>query len=117
MRIPKHPTLIRRHLEARIREFKLNGPFVAASLVTLHTKCGRPGCHCQSGEGHLAHHLTYKIKGKTRSVYVPHDLVLEVQQWVHEHKRIKPLMRHISNLALAQIQAHVTSQRRKAGRS
>ena len=117
MKIPKHPTLIRRHLDARLKEFKADGPFVAASLVAFRRKCGQPGCHCQSGEGHLAHHLTYKVKGKTRSVYVPQDLLAEVQQWVSEHKRLKPLMHHISNLALAQIQAHVTSQCRKAGRS
>ncbi len=117
MKTPTHPTLIRRHLAARIREFKLNGPFVAASLVAFRRKCGRAGCHCQSGEGHLAHHLTYKIKGKTRSVYVPHDLLPEVQLWVREHQRLKPLMRHISSLALAQIQAHALAQRRKAGRS
>ena len=117
MKVPKHPTLIRRHLEARIKEFKLNGPLISASLVAFRRKCGRLGCHCQSGEGHLAHHLTFKIKGKTRSVYVPNDLLPEVQQWVREHQRIKPLMRHISNLALAQIQAHVRAKRRKAGRS
>ncbi len=117
MNIPQHPTLIRRHLEAHIEEFKLNGPFVAASLVAFRRKCGRPGCHCQSGEGHLAHHLTYKVKGKTRSVYVPQDLLPEVQRWVREHQRLKPLMRHISNLALARIQAHASDQRRKAGRS
>jgi hypothetical protein len=44
-------------------------------------------------------------------------LLPEVQQWVREHKRLKPLLRHISDLALAQIQAHVTRKRRKAGRS
>ena len=117
MKVPKHPTLIRRHLAARIKQFRLNCPLVAASLVSFRRKCGRPGCHCQSGPGHLGHHLTYKIKGKTRSVYVPQDLLPEVQQWVREHQRIKPLMRHISNLALAQIQAHVLAKRRKAGRS
>ena len=117
MNIPKHPTLIRRHLDARVKEFKLQGPFVAASLVTFRRKCVLAGCHCQSGEGHLAHHLTYKVKGKTRSVYVPQELLPEVQQWVREHKRLKPLMRQISQLALARIQAHVTDQRRKAGRS
>ena len=117
MNIPKHPTLIRRHLDARLKEFKPKGPFVAASLVAFRRKCGRLGCHCQSGEGHLAHHLTFKVKGKTRSVYVPQDLLPEVQQWVREHKRLKPLMRHISDLALAQIQAHATHQQRKAGRS
>lgn len=117
MKIPRHPTLIRRHLDARINEFKLNGPLVAATLVSFRRKCGRTGCHCQSGEGHLAHHLTFKIKGKTCSVYVPQDLLPEVQQWVREHQRIKPLLQHISKLALARIQAHVLAKRRKAGRS
>src|SRR5437867_2195237 len=117
MTIPKHLTLIRRHLDARIKQFKVQSPFVAASLVSFRKKCGRSGCHCQSGEGHPAHHLTYKAKGKTRSVYVPQDLVPEVQRWIREYKRIKPLLRHISNLALAQVQAHVTAKRRKAGRS
>lgn len=117
MKTPKHPTLIRRHLAARIKEFKLHGPLLAATLVSFRRKCGRAGCHCQSGEGHLGHHLTYKIKGQTRSVYVPKDLLPEVQQWVREHQRIKPLLQHISHLALAQIQAHVRAKRHKAGRS
>ena len=117
MKIPKHPTLIRRHLQARLKAFKLQRPFLAATLVTFRRKCGRAGCHCQSGEGHLAYHLTFKVKGKTRSVYVPQDLLPEVQQWVREHKRLKPLMRHISNLALAQIQSHVRANRHRAGRS
>src|SRR2546430_2948909 len=117
MKIPKHPTLIRRHLQARIKEFQVNSPFVAASLVAFRRKCGRPSCNCQSGAGHLAYHLTYKEKGKTRSVYVPLDLVPEVQQWVQEYKRIKPLLRHISQLAMAQIQTHSQAQRHKAGRS
>jgi hypothetical protein len=117
MNIPKHPTLIRRQLQARLKEFKFNGPFVAASLVAFRRKCGRAGCHCQSGQGHPGHHLTYKVKGKTRSIHVPIELVPEVQQWVHEYKRIKPLIHHLSQLALAQIQTHAKAQRRKAGRS
>lgn len=117
MNIPQHPTLIRRQLLARIKDFQIHGPFVAASLVAFRRKCGRSGCHCQSGEGHLAYHLTYKQKAKTRSVYVPLDLVPEVQLWVAEYQRLKPLLRHISQLAMAQIQTHVPTQRRKAGRS
>ena len=89
MKVPKHPTLIARHLQARIKDFKLQRPLLAASLVAFRRKCGRTGCHCQSGPGHLAYHLTFKQKGKTRSVYVPKSLVPEVQQWIREHKRIR----------------------------
>jgi hypothetical protein len=117
MKIPKHPTLIARHLQARLKEFHPKGPFLAASLVAFRRKCGRPGCHCQSGEGHPAHHLTFKEKGKTRSVHVPVDLLPEVQKWVQEHKRLKALQRQVFQLALAQIRTHVPARRRQAGRS
>ena|SRR5436309_1909537 len=116
-KIPKHPTLIRRHLEARLKEFQPQGPVLAASLVLVLRRCGRSGCHCQKGEGHPTHYLTCKQEGKTRTVYVPQDLLKEVQSWIREHQRLKKLGQHISQLALAQVQTHVTDRRRKAGRS
>jgi hypothetical protein len=117
MKIPKHPTLIARHLQARIKDFKANGPLLAASLVIIYKKCGSPGCHCLTGKGHPGFFLTCKEKGKTRTVYVPQDLVPEIQLWIAEYKRLKPLIRQISQLALAQIQSHVKTKLRKAGRS
>lgn len=117
MKIPQHPTLIERQLQARVKELQAKGPLVAASLVTIDKKCGRPGCHCLTGEGHPGFLLTYKEKGKTRSVYVPQDLVPEVRQWIQEYKRIKPLIRQITQLALARIRTHVKTQKLKAGRS
>lgn len=116
-KIPKHPTLIRRHLEARLKEFSPQSPILAASLVLVHRRCGRAGCHCQKGPGHPTHYLTCKQQGKTRTVYVPQDLLQEVQLWIREHQRLKKLSQHISQLALAQVQTHVTDRRRKAGRS
>jgi hypothetical protein len=115
--IPKHPTIIRRHLQARLKEFHPTGPVLAASLVLVHRRCGRAGCHCQKGQGHPTHYLTCKQEGKTRTVYVPQDLLAEVQSWIREHQRLKQLSQHLSQLALAQVQTHVTDRRRKAGRS
>jgi len=117
MKIPKHPTLIERQLQARVKELQAKGPLVAASLVAIRRKCGRPGCHCLTGEGHPGFLLTCKEKGKTRSVYVPQDLVPEVRQWITEYKRIKPLIRQITQLALARIRTHVRTRKLKAGRS
>jgi len=116
-KIPKHPTLIRRHIEARLKEFQAQGPVLAATLVLVQRRCGRPGCHCRKGQGHPTHYLTCKQQGKTRSVYVPQDLLKEVQSWIREHQRLKKLSQHLSQLALAQVQTHVTDRRRKAGRS
>ena len=116
-KIPKHPTLIRRHLLARLKDLQPASPVLAASLVLVQRRCGRAGCHCQKGPGHPTHYLTCKQQGKTRTVYVPKDLLQEVQSWIAEHQRLKKLTQHISQLALAQVQTHVTDRRRKAGRS
>jgi cell fate (sporulation/competence/biofilm development) regulator YlbF (YheA/YmcA/DUF963 family) len=65
---------------------------------------------------HSAHHLTYKDHGKTRTVYVPVDLVAEVQSWVAEHQRLKALLAEINQLTLALVKTHARHQKRKAGR-
>jgi len=55
-------------------------------------------------------------QGKTRTVYVPLDLVDEVRQWLDEHKRIKQLLHEISQLSLALVQTHAQHQKRRRGR-
>ena len=101
MRLPKHPTLLRRMRDARFKELTPRCPPLAASL-------GR-----QAGGGC---HLTLKQRGKTRTVYVPRDLKDEVQAWVEEHRRLKRLLREITLLQLALIRLHRTEQARRAGR-
>lgn len=117
MKIPRHPTLLKRHLESRIRKCAARGPLLAASLVEIAKHCGREGCHCQSGAKHVGHYLTFAVEGKTRTVYVPRDLVKEVQAWIREHKRLKQLAREISQLSIARVRAHVQARQRRRGRS
>jgi hypothetical protein len=60
--------------------------------------------------------LTFKQRGKTRTVYVPRELVTEVQQWAKEFKRLKQLIRKVTgqNLAIIRRQGAV---RRAASRA
>jgi hypothetical protein len=117
MRVPQHPTQLRRMVNARLKQLTPAGPFLAASLSQVQKRCGRPTCHCH-GDGplHTAHYLTLKVQGKTRTVYVPQDLLGEVQQWVAEYHRLKNLMAETSQLMLALIQSHIQERRRKKGR-
>lgn len=118
MRVPSHPTLIRRMLEARLKELTPNGPALAATLSQVHKTCGKPSCACHhGGPKHTAHHLTLRQRGKTRTVYVPKDLLDDVRQWVAEHQRLKRLQAQISQLSLALVTTHVTAQKRKKGRA
>jgi hypothetical protein len=101
MRIPKHPTLIRSMRDARVKELSARCPPLAASL-------GR-----QASGGY---HVTLKVAGKTRTIYVPLDLKDEVQSCIQEHRRLKRLLREITQLQLALIRLHRTEQARRAGR-
>jgi len=117
MKIPKHPTLIRRSLQARQKALQAKSPVLAASLVTIGRTCGHPNCRCARGHKHLGHYLTWKVQGKTHTAYVPVDLVPQVKLWTQEHRRLKQLVHHITQLSLALIQTHVTARRRRRGRS
>jgi hypothetical protein len=55
--------------------------------------------------------LTFKESGRTRSVYVPKDLVKEVQSWIRNHRRVKQVLSEISTLSIAIIQRHVPQKR------
>ncbi len=117
MRIPTHPTLQRRQLDARVRQLQARGPVLAASLVKIARRCGQPGCHCATGALHVGHYVTQSVAGKTHTVYIPVDLVDEVRGWIAEYRRLRQLIRESSQLALAQIRGHVTARKRRAGRS
>ena len=116
MRIPEHPTEIRRMLDARRARLAPDKPALAGTLSQVRKRCGQPSCRCHHGEPHLAWHLSYKVKGKSRTVYVPLDLLDDVRTWIAEHKRLKALQNEIHQLAVALIRTHTTHKRRKAGR-
>lgn len=117
MRVPEHPTQIRRMLDCRLKQLTPAGPLLAASLTLVHKRCGQASCRChKGGPRHTAHHLTLKVDGQTRTVYVPQDLLVEVQAWVAEYQRLKGLMAQVSQLTLALVQGHVRQRRRQKGR-
>ena len=117
MRVPSHPTQIRRMLHSRLQRLVPTGPVLAASLTRLNKRCGQPSCSCHKGGPlHQAHHLTFKEQGKTRTLYVPQDLVEEVRTWVQEYQRLKGLIQEVSQLARALIRGHVAHRRLRRGR-
>src|SRR5208283_368345 len=111
MRIPTHPTLVRRMIDARVKALAPRGPVLAASLVKIARRCGRPGCHCAQGALHVGYYLTRSVTGKTQTVYVPMELVDEVRGWIAEHRRLKQVTRELTALTLAQVAGHVKARK------
>lgn len=77
------------------------GPFLEGHLSAFK----RPGC-AQPGW-----HLTFKQQGKTRTVYVPLDLVAEVKTWTRTYQQLKKLIRQVTRHSLALIRGHVAARR------
>ena len=87
--------------EAVLRQIAGIGPFIEGTLVKL------PRKDCR----HVAHRLTSKVKGKTRAVYVPLDRVKDVEVWTREYKRLKTLIRSVTEASLRELRNHVRSRR------
>ena len=98
------PAASNRHTTARdaaLRQLAAIGPFLEGALCQFQ----RPGC-AQPGW-----HLTFKQKGRTRTVYVPMDLVSDVKSWTRTYQHLKKLIREVTRRSLGLIRGHVANQR------
>lgn len=97
--------------DAKLKELASVGPVLEGSLARIGVRCGNPRCRCARGEKHTSHILKRQVRGKTQSLYVPVDLVEEAEGWVAEYRRVRKLLKEISELNRAIIGAHVSTKR------
>jgi hypothetical protein len=86
-------------------------PLIASTLSEIRTRCGKPNCHCASGEKHLSYLLTRREKGKTKTTYVPVELVEKVKNWSGEYHRLKELVNEITVLGEEIVKRYVKSKK------
>jgi hypothetical protein len=106
--------VLRSRRDARLKELAKTGPLLQGSMTQNHLTCGNPNCRCARGERHTAYQVTRKVNGKTKTLYIPKDLVEDVQVWIEEHRRVKELLKEISELNEQIIRGHVKSKRARA---
>ena len=98
------PGVLSRHETRRqntLRQIARIGPFVEGTLCRVKRRgCREPGWQ-----------LTYKVKGKTQTVYVPLGIAKEVVEWTRECKRLKQLTRKVTRHSLAIIRRYIVSRR------
>ena len=112
MRMPKSIATVKRQIEAKIRSLGEAGIFMSGSFIEKRWRCAKPDCICnRTGKKHTAYAVTSKIKGKTKSIYVPVDQAEEVRKWVLEYKRIQKVLKEINALAEQLIRLQVPTAR------
>lgn len=78
-----------------IRQFGLPEDLLPGSLSLSHTRCGKPTCHCASGQGHPAWTLTFMAAGKKRVERIPKDWVDDVRRRVDAGRAFQDALREV----------------------
>lgn len=104
---------LEKRILACVRELGEAGISIGGSVTVSTRRCGRKNCQCARDESkkHPAASLTYKVHGKTKSVYVPVAMAEEVRSWTRQRRKIKALLKEIDELAEQIIRSHVPESR------
>lgn len=81
-------------------EMRKLGPILQGSVILRQMKCGKPNCRCNRGYPHTFLCVTYKEKGKTKTVYVNKSLQAEALLWSRNYKKFKALLKEHSRVNL-----------------
>lgn len=82
-----------RNLRSQMRKL---GPMIQGSVVLRQMKCGKPTCKCNRGHPHTFLCVTYKEKGKTKTVYVNKSLQADALLWSRNYKQFKVFLKEHS---------------------
>jgi hypothetical protein len=76
-----------------LRQLQKLWPAIKGSLAEVRKPCIRPNCPaCARGDKHLAFILSFTDKGRRRCMYVPAELVPQLQQALRNGKALEELL-------------------------
>src|SRR6266446_4362641 len=90
----KNPTDPGSNLRQRfVHQFEKLWPAIKGSLAEVRKPCIRPNCPaCARGDKHPAFILSFTDKGRRRCMYVPAQLVPQLQQALRNGKALEELL-------------------------
>jgi hypothetical protein len=92
-----------RSLRSRMRKI---GSMMQGSVVYRQMTCGKPNCRCRRGFPHTYLCVTYKDKGKTKTIYVDKAREGEALILARNYKQHKELLRELTRVNLEILKRH-----------
>ncbi len=83
------------------------------ALSLVHLRCGKPTCHCATGEGHPTWHLTVRVAGRPRVLHIPAGWAEGIRRRVEAGRAFQDAVRETLE-ANVQLVVLARQQRRKA---
>ena len=104
--------LIRRR-DGLLRRLGRIGPFVDGSIYRMGRTCGnKEHCRCSRGKKHVSSYLMFKVRQKSRTLYIPVDLLGEVLTYSKRYRSLKELIRQICDVQKEIVRRHVQEKAR-----
>lgn len=95
---PAQLSAAERNFRSRIAQLTSTKWFLRGTLSERAAKCGKPGCHCATGELHPSLYLVQSHGGKPRQICVPQAWQERVRQAVNDYRRMQELIEEVSEL-------------------
>jgi len=84
---------LRQRKFAVLRRYQIPEAIVAdllpGSLSQSRRRCGKPTCHCATGDGHPSWYLAFMVEGKQRVEHIPAAWAADVQRRVAAGREFK----------------------------
>ena len=74
-------------------------PILHASLEVRERACGKPTCHCATGEKHSSLYLVRRRDGVRQQLFVPREQEEDVRRWVANYHKWLGLLERVSDAA------------------
>ena len=115
---PKGPEAarLRQRKDALLRQFQLPAALemmLPGSMSLSATRCGKPNCHCATGEGHPNWTLGYMLDRKQRVEHIPRGMAEGVRARVEAGRALQDAVREVLAVNM-QLLVLARKQRRKA---
>ena len=89
-------------------------PVLAGSLVKQYVICGKSGCRCQRGQKHgPLFYLYWKEQGRSRSLYVPREKVVEIRRQIQNYRRLQKELAKRGRQQLREWQRNLQEEHRR----
>lgn len=75
------------------------------TLITFRRRCGKPTCHCASGEPHESPALTYTENGRTKTLTLAEADVAEVEAALTRYQSAREELERAADAGIAALRA------------
>ena len=106
---------LRKRKHELLRRFNIPENALPGSLSLTHRRCGKPTCHCATGQGHPMWSLTFMVDGQKRVERIPDDWVAEIGVLVGQGREFKRAVAEVlaSNAQLLALWRKQTTKKKR----